>query len=587
MNEQQAAGLAAADDGKACGDPQRSPARAWREAVLLCVLIGATLAAYWPVRNYPFIHLDDLPYVVHNSSITHLNWETVKWSFTTFRGANWFPLTWLSHALDYHLFTLNAGRHHDTNLLLHVFNAVLLFWILAQATGALGRSWMVAMLFALHPINVESVAWIAERKNLLSMFFFLLALGAYYAYARKPRVGSYLIVVVFYALGLMSKPQIITLPFLLLLWDYWPLERIAVGSWRLAPGSSLRVFRQNNASVSDQGRLANREPRSAGQELRAKSQESLLWLVLEKLPLLVLSIASAIVTVKAQSAGGTTSGAVNTFSFASRLGNAIVAYVRYLGYAIWPARLAFFYPHAKSAPPVWQLVGASALLIALTVLAIRRRSRRYLVVGWFWFLGTLVPMIGLMQVGSQAMADRYAYLPFIGLFIAVCWGVADWAEQWQSSRIWAPVGAIAILFLLTLATRRQVSYWSDSLTLWTHTAQVTRNNWMAENMIGEDWLREGDRESAIPHFRAAAAMEPNFPFSHLHIGIYEEEHHHPHEALEELNQVLTITEPFAAYTPTIRSNALVYMSYAYNQLHDYANQEKCMERAAQQHSGER
>ena len=528
---------------------------------MVLVLIGATVAAYWPVRNHPFIFLDDQPYVVHNSSITHLNWETVKWSFTTFRGANWFPLTWLSHALDYRLFTLRAGRHHDTNLLLHVFNAVLLFWILLQATGALGRSWMVAALFALHPINVESVAWVAERKNLLSMFFFLLALGAYYAYARKPRVGSYLVVVVFYALGLMAKPQIITFPFLLLLWDYWPLERFAFRS-------SLFAFRQRNI-----------DPPPA-------EDSEMLWLLLEKLPLLALSIASAVVTVKAQTAGGTMSGAVNAFSFAARLGNAIVAYVRYLGYAIWPAHLAFFYPHPKTSPPVWQLLAASALLIALTILAIRS-NRRYLAVGWLWFLGTLVPMIGLVQVGSQAMADRYAYLPFIGLCIAVCWGVADWADRWRSSRIWAPAGAVVILVLLALATRRQVGYWADSLTLWTHTAQVTRNNWMAENMIGEEWLRKGDREAAIPHFRAAAAMEPNFPFSHLHIGIYEEEHGHPQQALQELNQVLEITQPFAAYTPTIRSNALVYMSYAYNQLHDYANQEKCMDLAAQQHSAER
>ena len=567
------------------------PPGAWRELVLLVALAGATVAVYRPVGRHPFNFLDDQPYVVHNSDITHLNWETVKWSFTTFRGANWFPLTWLSHALDYRLFSLRPGRHHDTNLLLHVFNAVLLFWILSQATGYVGRSWMVASLFALHPINVESVAWIAERKNLLSMFFFLLALGAYYAYARKPQVGRYLAVAGLYALGLMCKPQIITLPFVLLLWDYWPLERVALRNtpfalrFSLFARGSISAFR-NSDFVRDEGvLLAKSEERSAksdpsGEQRTANSEKRFSWLLLEKLPLLALSAASALVTVKAQAAGGTMSGAVNSFSFASRLGNAVVAYVRYLGDAIWPAHLAFFYPHAKNAPSAWQLLASSALLLVLTVLAIRSRNRRYLAVGWLWYLGTMIPMIGLVQVGSQAMADRYAYLPFIGLFLAACWGVADWAERWPAVRMWVPAGAVAVLLLLSFATRRQVDYWSDDLTLWTHTAQVTTNNGFAENMIGEDLLRDGDREAAIPHFRAAAAMRPDDPFPHLHIGIYEEEHGRPHQALQELNTVLAITGPFTAYTPNLRSNALVYMSFAYNQLHDYDNQQKCMEMAA-------
>ncbi len=552
MTDEGAAGLEAVNGDKTGRPVGRLLPPGWQEAVLLVALIGATVAVYLPVNTHPFIFLDDQPYVVRNPHIEHLNWEAVKWSFTTFRGANWFPLTWLSHALDYRLFSLRAGRHHETNLLLHVFNAVLLFWVLSQATGYVGRSWAVAGLFALHPLNVESVAWIAERKNLLSMFFFLLALGAYYAYARKPGVGRYLVVAVLFALGLMCKPQIITLPFLLLLWDYWPLRRMCFGA-----GSSPAAAQAKNIDC-----------------------KSLSWLVLEKLPLLLLSAASAIVTVKAQTAGGTMSGAVNSFSFGARLGNAIIAYVRYVGFAIWPAHLAFFYPHAKTSSPAWELATASAFLLATTGLAIRTRNRPYLAVGWLWFMGSLIPMSGLVQVGSQAMADRYAYLPLVGLFLMVCWGVSDWAERWQASKIWLPAAAVAVLLLLSLATRRQVSYWSDDLTLWTHTAQVTTNNGMAENMIGEDLLREGDREAAIPHFRAAAAMRPQDPFPHLHIGIYEEEHGHPEEALQQLKTVLDLTEPFASYTPVIRSNALVYMSYAYNQLRDYADQEKCIAMAA-------
>ena len=532
-----------------------------REPLLLALLIGATLAAYWPVRHCNFIVLDDDPYVVNNPNITQLNWQTVKWSFTAFYGANWFPLTWLSHALDYRLFALHPGLHHETNLLLHILNALVLFWVLRQATGSVGRSWVVAALFALHPLNVESVAWIAERKNLLSMLFLLLALGAYHAYARKPRVRSYLVVAALYALGLMCKPQIITLPFVLLLWDYWPLERIAFRS-------SLFAFRQSDSRcLSGEQRTANGEQRSIG------------WLLLEKLPLLALSLGSALLTIKAQIAGGTMKSPINSLPYVVRLGNIAIVYVRYLGKAVWPTRLAFFYPYVRTAPLVWQVAAALGLLAVITFWTLRSRKHRYLAVGWLWFLGTLVPMVGFVQVGTQAMADRYAYLPFVGLFLAVSWGVADLVAGSRSAEICATVAAIAILLLLSLATRQQVGYWWDDLTLWTHTVQVTKNNWMAENMIGEDYLRDNDREASISHFRAAAAMEPLFPLPYLHVGIYEEEHRHPHEALRQLNKVLELTQPYADETPLLRSNALVYMSYAYNQLGDYANEQRCIDEA--------
>ena len=532
--------------------PQGSPATRY---LCLVVLMAATLIVYSPVKQYPFINLDDQPYVVHNAKIQQLNWETVKWSFTTFHSANWHPLTWLSHAIDYHFFALDAGRHHETNLLLHTMNAMLLFWVLAKATGYSGRSLAVALLFALHPINVESVAWIAERKNLLSLLFFLLALGAYRWYASRPHVGRYLWVAFLFALGLMSKSQVITLPFVLLLWDYWPLGRVLRGG-------------DVSAAVPE-----------AAEVIPAKR---LSWLVLEKLPLLGLAAASAVITMKAQIAGGTTGGAVNTFSFGARLGNAILAYLRYLWAAIWPTHLAFFYPHARVSPPAWQVAGAAALLLLITWWAVSRRDQRYLAVGWLWFVGTMIPMIGIVQVGSQAMADRYAYLPFIGLFIAFCWGIADGVEHWPFSRVWLPASTVAVLVLLSVATHRQLSYWSDELTLWEHSAEAVPNNWMAENKIGEELWRQGDRESAISHFRAAAAMEPLFPFPHLHIGIYEEEHQHPREALQQLQQVIDLTQPYAKDTPLIRSNALVYMSYAYNQLGDYANQQKYVDLAAQQ-----
>jgi protein O-mannosyl-transferase len=349
---------------------------------LSCLLVAATLALYRPVNHYPFANADDDSYIGDNVHVKYgFEPDTVAWAFTTFRDANWHPLTWLSHALDCHLYSLDAGKHHRTNVLLHAVNVVLLFWVLLQATGYAGRSAMVAALFALHPINVESVVWISEGKNLLSMLFFLLALGAYRWYVSEPRIGRYSVMALLYAMGLMCKPQVITFPFVLLLWDYWPLQRMSAAT----VGSSGPV-----TAATVPGR-------------------SFSWLVVEKLPLFVLSAASAIITVKAQATGGAMSGPLNSYPFLLRLENAIVSYVRYIGKAIWPARLAFMYLHSPIA--AWQVVAAFLLLVAITGIVILRRRHRYLVVGWFWFLGTLVPMIGLVQVGAQAMADRYAYLP--------------------------------------------------------------------------------------------------------------------------------------------------------------------------------
>ena len=519
------------------------------------VLVAVTLAVYAPVTRHPFIHIDDYGYVVNNLHIQHLDWSTVKWSFTSFPYANWDPLSWLSHALDIQLFGLDPGRHHETSLLLHLLNALLLFWLLWQATGYVGRSFVAAGLFALHPCNVEAVAWVAERKTVLSMVFFLLTLMAYRRYARQPAVGRYLVVAMLFALGLMSKPQIVTLPFVLLLWDYWPLGR-------MFPGADSS--------------LAGETP---GHIVPGKSFS---WLLLEKIPLLGLSAGSAFLTMKAQWVNRTLGG-LNSYSFAVRVSSVIVTYVRYLAHAIWPAHLSFFYPHARTTAPFGQLAACLLLLLLITGLALGSRNRRYLAVGWLWFLGTLVPMIGLVQLGNgEAMTDRFGYVPFVGLFIAFCWGVADCAERWHSSKIWLPAGAIAILLLMAFATRRQLSYWTDDLTLWTHAAEVVSNNAMAENMIGETLMQRGDREAAVAHFQAAATMDPLFPYPYLHIGIYDEEHGHPREAIEHLQKVIALTQSVADHVPAIRNEAFVHMSFAYAQLGDRANQEKYLSLAAQQ-----
>jgi len=532
--------------------------------LLALLLIVATVALYHSVKRYPFINFDDSDYVVRNFQIqTGLDWDTVQWSFTSFYASNWHPLTWLSHALDYRLFGLNPAGHHDTNVLFHALNAALLFWVLWRATGYAGRSFMVAALFALHPINVESVAWISERKNVLSMFFFLLALGAYRWYAQgrftsgnsKPSFGRYLIVLLLYALGLMAKPQVVTFPFVLLLWDYWPLQRMfpPVEAATSAPQSAL-------ASTPEQpgGALPGR---------------SFTWLIVEKLPPFALSAASAVITLKAQGSTGALNSIFTSYPFPIRLENAIVSYVHYLVSAIWPAHLAIYYPHPETLLNPWLVAGALALLLGITGLVISLRNRRYFLVGWFWFLGTMVPMSGLVQVGAQAMADRYAYLPFVGLFIMFCWGIADfqpaagpadskWVEEGHSSSNWLPFASLALLLALAAVAHQQLWYWRDSLALWEHAAETTSGNWMAEDMLAGVTLELGKADLALSHYRRALALNPGDPISNVNIGNWNLYAGHPGDAVEYYQNVLS--SPRAP--EVLRAKAYEGLRRAYHEL---------------------
>ena len=508
-----------------------------RQVLLSFVLAIAVIAVYYPVHWQPFANYDDADYVTDNFHVkAGLTWTTVTWAMTTRAAANWHPVTWMSHALDTQLFGLDPAGPHDVNVVLHIVNALLLFWVLQRATGFVGRSWMVAALFALHPINVESVAWIAERKNLLSMFFFLLTLAAYRWYAGNPRLGRYLVMAGLFALGLMSKPQVITLPFVLLLWDYWPLERLA-----LRP--SLFAFGQTPA------------PSISGERRAAKSEErSLRWLVLEKVPLLGLCVVDAILTLRAQSTGGATS----SYGFVLRLENALVSYAQYLGKAIWPTRLALFYPYPVRPYPLLEVAGSLLLLLAVTAGVAMARRRRYLTVGWLWFLGTLVPMIGVVQVGTQAMADRYAYLTFVGLFIMICWLAADYAAEARLSPIALRGTCAGVVLLLALAAHRQVEYWDDHITLWTHALEVTQNNWLAENNLGTALLKMGRPEEAIPHFRAAAALYADDPNTILNLGTYEQMHGNTAAAIADYKKA-------AEMARNVRTKGLAYnnLGYAY------------------------
>lgn len=418
-------------------------------AMLSILLAVVTIALYIPVMGHSFVVYDDQEYVTANPHIHDgLAWSTLKWAFTSTEAANWHPLTWLSHALDYQLFSLNPAGHHLDSVLIHALNAVLLFLLLAWVTKRAGPSLLVAALFAVHPINVESVAWVAERKNVLSTLFFLLAIAAYAWYAQKTNWRRYLLVALLFAAGLMAKPMVITLPFVLLLMDHWPLHRTLGGmqsDWAKESGVRRVAFSR---------------------------------LVLEKIPLLFLSATSAWLTLKAQRPAVRS---IEELPLALRIENAVLAYGLYLWKMIWPARLAL-YPHAVVLP-AWQWSLSALVLIGVTAFVIAFRKKRYLPVGWFWFLGTLVPVIGLVQVGEYAMADRYAYIPLIGIFIMIAWSLDDFADAKKVLWIWRTIPALCALAVLGWATSRQITYWESDYDLWSHALEVAENP-MTLNALG-------------------------------------------------------------------------------------------------------
>ena len=525
------------------------------------LLVILSLALYYPARTHGYVNYDDNLYVTDNEHIKDgLTWDTVTWAMTTYEAGNWHPLTWLSHALDFQLYGPDPTGHHDTNLLLHALNAVLVFWVLLTATGRAGRSLMVAALFAVHPINVEPVVWIAERKTLLSMTFFVLALGCYNRYVKTPKLGWYVLVAVMFALGLMAKPQVITLPFVLLLWDYWPLKRVAIRH-------SLFAIRQNVA-CDDSG-----EPRKANGKQRVGEERSPGVLVIEKLPLFAIAAASAALTMAAQRSAN----AVLTFGaipLSLRLSNAVVAYVRYLGKAFWPVALAPMYPHPGGSLRAWQVYGALLLLLAITMWVFEQRRHRFLLVGWLWFLGTLVPMIGLVQVGRQAMADRYGYLPLLGIFIMLCWGLGYLAERTRLPVAALPVAGAIVVLVLAGMSRRQIAFWSDDVRLWTHTIEVTPPNYIAEDNLGAALLARRWTEDAIPHFRRAAELHPTDPISVFNIAFYEQMHGELRQAIEHYRQAIILTT-----RTQLKALALANMGHAYSDLGDTDQARQCFDAA--------
>jgi tetratricopeptide (TPR) repeat protein len=518
------------------------------------VLLGATtFAAYWPIWQCGFVNFDDQEYVTQNPHLAQgLNAKSIAWAFSASYAGNWHPLTWLSHALDVQLFALQPLGHHLTSLLLHLVNSLLLFGVLNLLTGAFWRSGLAAALFAVHPIHVESVAWISERKDVLSTLFFLLTIWAYTAYAGKtgkevkysgnrkfsveetmrelassplpsppreekgisplstlPASICYLLALVFFALGLMSKPMLVTLPAVLLLLDYWPLGRLS-----LTPGRTDSTLK------------------------------SMVWngfgkLLLEKLPFLSLSAASCFITFNVQNAAGATAS-LEVLPLEFRIGNALVSYVRYIAKTVFPAHLAVFYPPPKEWPLEWQL-GAILVLSGITAAVLWSMNRSpYLVTGWLWYLGMLVPVIGIIQVGQQAMADRYSYIPLIGLFIMISWGGADLVVRWPIMKGPAVASAVVALLLCCGLTWNQVGFWRSSTRLWERALAVTTGNVVAHNNLGVVLLDAGDLARADEHFAEAARIKPNTSEALVNLGFREAQKGDVAQAKELFERVIRV-----------------------------------------------
>ena len=457
----------------------------------ICVLLAvAVFMVFGQTLRYGFVNFDDDGYFSSNYHVkAGLTWSGVSWAFRTGYASNWHPLTWLSLMLDVELFGTGPSGPHLTNLILHAANAMLLFLLLKRLTGTLWPSAFVAVLFAIHPLHVESVAWVSERKDVLSGLFFMLTLLMYARYAQncaKSQVSGvrwlgsrdYWLAVLFFALGLMSKPMLVTLPFVLLLLDYWPLGRVTSDKWRVTR------FRIPVPQLS-----------------------SLNHLLLEKLPFLLLSTASCVATVIAQREA---IKSMIVLPFTLRLNNALVSVVTYITQMVWPANLAAFYPY-RFDTPAWQITGAGVLLLFITVLAFRTAQRfPYFLVGWLWYLGMLVPVIGLVQVGGQAHADRYTYLPQIGLYLVIVWVIRDWTAGWRWRRPALGMAAFSVVAVLMVCSLKQTAYWQSDESLWTHALACTSENYTAHNNLGYVLVAQGQPAEAIKHYQEALAINPNY-----------------------------------------------------------------------------
>lgn len=482
--------------------------------LFICLfLILTTLTAFWQVRNNEFINLDDDLYVTDNPNVQKgLTLKGVLWAFTSIHAGHWHPMTWLSHMLDYDLYGLNPGGHHMTNLLFHIANTIVLFLLLQRMTGVPWRSGFVAALFALHPLHVESVAWVAERKDVLSTFFWMLAMWTYVGYVERPKLERYLLVVLCFVLALMSKPMAVTLPFVLLVLDYWPLGRLQFENMDNTLSPSINT---------------------------AHHKVPFFRLVLEKVPLFFLTAVSSLFTVLAHWGGGAVAS-LDKLPIEIRIGNALVSYVRYMAKMIWPDRLAVLYPHPIILP-LWEVAGATLLLLMISVLVILAgRKRPYYIVGWLWYLGTLVPVIGLVQAGIQAMADRFTYIPLIGWFIMVIYGVPDILTGRRYRKVALAISGGLLLSILMTTTILQVQHWQNSMKLFNHTLKVTVNNSLIHNNLGVTLVKQGKDQEAVVHYMNALKINPGYADAHYNLGTLLARHGKNEEAMVHFVETLRI-----------------------------------------------
>ena len=500
----------------------------------LCLLLFLLVCSvFYPITGGDFINYDDDVYVTDNFHVQGgPALEQVSWAFSNTDSANWHPVTWLSHMLDYQLYGGMPWGHHLTSVLIHALNTVLLFVVMLRMTGALWRSLFVALLFGLHPLRVESVAWVSERKDVLSSLFWMLTLWAYVEYAKSKTIHprranlNYWLTLVFFALGLMSKPMVVTLPFVLLLLDYWPLGRIYNLRFAIDEPKDLKVLPLTKTSGAPHTLSANR-----------KSQIVLRDLIWEKAPFFLMSAAGCVITFLAQQSKG---AVIDYLPFINRLENAVLAYGRYLGKFLCPINLAILYPHPVSWPLV-KIFAATMLLLSLTAAVfVIRRSRPYCVVGWLWFIGTLVPVIGLVQVGSQSMADRYMYLPCIGLNIILAWGVCDLVQRLHGRQTALVAATMAVIVSCAALTRHQINFWKDSGTVFGHAVAVTENNYQARKALGDFYWSQGRLNEALDLYRQAIQMYPRFEGAHLNLGAVLNETGHAEQAVDEFKQAINL-----------------------------------------------
>jgi protein O-mannosyl-transferase len=514
--------------------------------VLICLaLVILTIITFWSLKDCGFINLDDNIYVYENAYVqSGLNWNSIEQAFSfelVEKSGNWHPLTWLSLMLDYKIFGLNPHGYHLINLLIHVMNTILLFLILRRMTRKLWPSAFVTALFAIHPLHVESVAWIAERKDVLSTFFWMLTMGAYSYYAEHQGFRRYCFVLLFFILGLMAKPMLVTLPLVLLLLDYWPLGRFG----EIKPDHKIRkeLFQSVNSDIRKK-KSKNKQALKQTLELKKPADPEYKWsliypLIWEKVPLFILAILSSIVTYIAQQKGGFVQS-IEAIPLSVRIGNALIAYSAYIGKMIWPRNLAVFYPH-RGVPVTWQVLGSVFILITITLVVICRTKRSpYLATGWLWYIGTLVPVIGIIQVGAQAMADRYTYIPLIGLFIIVAWGAPELLKKWNHWKEILWTLSILSILCLSIIAWTQVGYWQNNITLYDHTLKVTGNNWLIYNNRGFAYDNLGNHKQAIEDYDRAIEIDPGYADAYYNRGLAYNSLHNYKQAIEDYDRAIDI-----------------------------------------------